>query len=87
MTQTPLYKYKGKNGELITTIDLGIEHEKMLRLVADVGNYLTDGKITTTAIDILPKDISLWTEHEFTDDIDTLIVEPNSNNKEAEPHG
>lgn len=75
MKKVPLYKYKGTNGELITTINLGIEHEPMIRLVADAGSYLTDGEIKTGAIDITEDEINLWTEKIYEDGEDTINVD------------
>lgn len=75
MKKVPLYKYKGVNGELITTINLGIEHEPMIRLVADAGSYLTDGVIKTGAIDITEDEINLWTEKVYEDGEDTINVD------------
>lgn len=74
MTTVPLYKYKGKNGVLITTIDLGIEHDPMVRLVADAGSYLTDGEIKTTAIDITEEQTDLWSENPYEDNEDVIEV-------------
>lgn len=74
MQKVPLYKYKGTNGELITTINLGIEHEPMVRLVADAGSYLTDGEIKTGAIDVTEEEISLWTEKVYEDKEDDSIT-------------
>lgn len=70
----PLYKYKGKNGELITTINLGIEHEPMVRLVADAGSYLTNGEIKTGAIDITEDQVDLWSEKPYEDNEDVIEV-------------
>ena len=75
MKKVPLYKYKGTNGELITTINLGIEHEPMIRLVAVAGSYLTDGEIKTVAIDITEDEINLWTEKIYEDGEDTINVD------------
>ena len=75
MKKVPLYKNKGVNGELITTINLGIEHEPMIRLVADAGSYLTDGVIKTGAIDITEDEINLWTEKVYEDGEDTINVD------------
>ena len=74
MIKIPLYKYKGKNGELITVIDLGIEHEPMIRLVADAGNYLTNGEIKTGAIDISENEIDLWSEMPYEDNENAIEV-------------
>ena len=74
MIKIPLYKYKGKNGELITAIDLGIEHEPMVRLVADAGSYLTNGDIKTGAIDITEDEITLWSEKIYEDDENAIKV-------------
>lgn len=74
MITVPLYKYKGENGELITTINLGIEHEPMIRLVADAGSYLTDGKVKTGAIDITEDQVSLWQEEIYEDGEDAIEV-------------
>lgn len=74
MITVPLYKYKGKNGELITTINLGIEHEPMVRLVADAGSYLTNGEIKTGAIDITEDQVDLWSEKPYEDNEDVIEV-------------
>lgn len=74
MIKIPLYKYKGKNGELITAIDLGIEHEPMIRLVADAGSYLTDGDIKTGAIDITEEEVDLWSEMPYEDNENAIEV-------------
>ena len=74
MQKVPLYKYKGTNGELITTINLGIEHEPMIRLVADAGSYLTNGEIKTGAIDVKEEEIALWTEKVYEDKEDDSIT-------------
>lgn len=74
MITMPLYKYKGKNGELITTINLGIEHEPMIRLVADAGSYLTNGEIKTGAIDITEDQVNLWSEKPYEDNEDVIEV-------------
>ena len=70
----PIYKYKGKNGELITVIDLDIEHEPMVRLVADAGSYLTNGDIKTGAIDITENEIDLWSEKPYEDNENAIEV-------------
>ncbi len=74
MITVPLYKYKGKNGVLITTINLGIEHEPMVRLVADAGSYLTNGEIKTSAIDITEDQVNLWSEKPYEDNEDVIEV-------------
>ena len=74
MQKVPLYKYKGTNGELITIINLEIEHEPMVRLVADAGSYLTNGEIKTGAIDVKEEEISLWTEKVYEDKEDDSIA-------------
>ena len=65
MTKTPLFKYTGNNGVIITPIDLGIEHENMLRLSADIGHVLTDGEAEVCVVDVLPEDEDRWTEKEY----------------------
>ena len=70
----PIYKYKGKNGELITVIELDIEHEPMVRLVADAGSYLTNGDIKTGAIDITENEIDLWSEKPYEDNENAIEV-------------
>lgn len=65
MTKTPLFKYTGNNGVIITPIDLGIEHENMFRLSADIGHVLTDGEVDVCVVDVLPEDESRWTEKEY----------------------
>lgn len=74
MIKIPLYKYKGKNGELITVIELDIEHEPMVRLVADAGSYLTNGDIKTGAIDITENEIDLWSEKPYEDNKNAIEV-------------
>lgn len=74
MITVPLYKYKGKNGVLITTINLSIEHEPMVRLVADAGSYLTNGEIKTSAIDITEDQVNLWSEKPYEDNEDVIEV-------------
>lgn len=74
MIKIPIYKYKGKNGELITVIELDIEHEPMVRLVADAGSYLTNGDIKTGAIDITENEIDLWSEKPYEDNKNAIEV-------------
>ena len=74
MSKIPIYKYKGKNGELITVIELDIEHEPMVRLVADAGSYLTNGDIKTGAIDITENEIDLWSEKPYEDNKNAIEV-------------
>ena len=83
MKQTPLYKYTGNNGELITPIDLGIEHEPMVRIVSDIGFYLTNGEIQSTAIDTTLEDMPNWTEKEYVDEEDIIRTE----SKDGESYG
>ena len=74
MIKIPIYKYKGKNGEMITVIELDIEHEPMVRLVADAGSYLTNGDIKTGAIDITENEIDLWSEKPYEDNKNAIEV-------------
>lgn len=74
MITVPLYKYKGENGELITTINLGIEHEPMIRLVASAGKYLTDGTVKTGVIDITEDQKNIWKEEVYEDGEDAIEV-------------
>ena len=84
MTRTPLYKYKGNNGEIITTVDLGIEHEEMVRLVADAGKYITDGKVKTSVIDVFPHEVELWTEQEYKEGENAIVFDDLGENEEGE---
>ena len=48
MTQSKLYKYLGRNGNIVTPILLEkIDPIPMVKLVADSGKVLTDGKEIT----------------------------------------
>lgn len=63
MTKIPMYKYIGYNGVVTTPILLdGVNHLKMIELIADNGCYLTNGEKKTRRITILAEDVDKWTE-------------------------
>lgn len=57
-----LYRYRGENGTVDTTVLLPMEHENMYRLIADVGMTLTDGEGVTDVIDIPVAELEKWSE-------------------------
>lgn len=64
-----LFKYTGKNGTVITPVDLGIPCTEMKRLIADKGKELLKGDERCSCIDVLPDEVELWQE------VDELSVE------------
>ena len=68
MTTKTLYKYIGRNGSVITPILLdGINHIKMVELLADAGCVLTNGKKYYYAVTVEADKASDW--YEITEDI------------------
>lgn len=57
-----LYKYTGKNGTVITLVDLGVPCEEMKRLIADEGKELVSGDSRYSCIDVFPEEVELWKE-------------------------
>lgn len=63
MNKKKLYRYLGKNGIITSLVLLDkIEHIPMYRLFADEGKLLTNGEMTTKAVDIFAEDIDNWKE-------------------------
>jgi hypothetical protein len=63
MIKKDLYKYIGRNGTIISLIQLDdAKFYPMYRLIADEGKVLTDGELKVKSIDIFAEDLSKWTE-------------------------
>lgn len=57
-----LYKYVGKNGTVITPVDLGIPCEEMKRLIADEDKELAKGDSRCSCIDVYSNEVESWKE-------------------------
>lgn len=62
MQKIKLYRYRGENGTVDTTVLLPMEHEDMYRLLADAGKALTDGEAIVGVRDIPVADLEKWSE-------------------------
>ena len=63
MTKTKKYKYIGRNGILVTRIQLdGIHFIPMVELKAGDGKILTNGNVTARIITVEESEISEWRE-------------------------
>lgn len=63
MVKKDLYRYTGRNGFITSLILLeGIEHIAMYRLFADSDKLLTNGEMTTEAVDIFADELNNWKE-------------------------
>ena len=63
MTKIPVYRYIGYNGVVTTPILLdGVNHLKMVDLIADNGCYLTDGETRVRRVTVLADSVEQWTE-------------------------
>lgn len=67
MKVTKLYRYRGENGVVDTTVLLPMAHEDRFRLDADEGMALTDGETVHSVIDIPAADLEMWSEIEAPD--------------------
>lgn len=66
MTQSKLYKYLGRNGNIVTPILLEkIDPIPMVKLVADSGKVLTNGKEVTKIKTLFLDELEEW--HEIDD--------------------
>jgi len=63
MIKETLYTYLGTNGPLTTTIELeGVPAIKRIRLTAEYGKKLTDGKQRIDTITVKEEDVKNWIE-------------------------
>jgi hypothetical protein len=72
MQQVNLFKYNGEHGCIVSPLELPMEYEPMLRLVAEANKCLKNIEtgIIATVIDVYPNELQLWEE------IDRLDNEP-----------
>ena len=63
MTKKNLYRYIGRNGIITSLVHLDdAKFYPMFRLIADADKILTNGVITTKAVDVFPDEIDQWQE-------------------------
>lgn len=64
MQQMNLYKYNGEHGCIVSPLELPMEYENMIRLVADGGKCLKNKETADIAyvIDIYPHEVDMWEE-------------------------
>ena len=63
MTKIKKYKYIGRNGILVTRIQLdGINFIPMIELKAAEGKILTNGNVTTYIITVEESEVDTWRE-------------------------
>lgn len=63
MTRIVMYRYMGTNGIIESPVHLeDIYYVRFLRLIADKGKVLTDGKIKVNSIQISEEEESKWKE-------------------------
>lgn len=63
MTRIVMYRYMGTNGIIESPVHLeDIYYVRFLRLIADNGKVLTDGKIKVNSIQISEEEESKWKE-------------------------
>lgn len=71
MTKIKKYKYIGRNGILVTRIQLdGINFIPMIELRAAEGKILTNGNVTTYIITVEESEVDTWREI-----VDTTVKE------------
>lgn len=63
MTRIVMYRYMGTNGIIESPVHLeDIYYVRFLRLIADKGKVLTDGKIKVNSIQVSEEEESKWKE-------------------------
>lgn len=63
MTKIPVYRYIGYNGAVTTPVLLeGMNHLKMMELIAENGFYLTNGETKVKRITVLAENVDQWIE-------------------------
>ena len=63
MIKTKLYKYLGRNGNIVTPILLEkVEPIPMVKIIADAGKILTDGKEQTKVKTLFLDELEEWYE-------------------------
>ena len=66
MTKTVLYHYLGTNGTITSPVHLeDIYYIRKIKLVADKGKILTNGKVTQKSIIVPEEEVSSWKEVPF----------------------
>ena len=66
MTKTVLYHYLGTNGTITSPVHLeDIYYIRKIKLVADKGKILTNGKVTQKSIIVPEEEVSFWKEVPF----------------------
>lgn len=68
MKEIKIYKYEGtyqgKNGCIVSPLELDMARTEMKRLTADDGMMLTDGEMDAAVIDVSTADVKKWREVE-----------------------
>lgn len=70
MIKRKIYKYFGRNGVIMSLVDLDYQNRmEMYQLTADKNKILTDGEKTVFNIVVEEKDLNKWTEEPYEADI------------------
>lgn len=63
MRKIKKYKYLGRNGVLVSRIEIvGVDYIPMTEIIADEGKILTNGETTTYSITVEDAEITEWKE-------------------------